>query len=65
MCTNIVAGIVLSMHKQKDKAITTQLCLQLLRAVCTFANLGTIRGMIAVDQVGNLSGKIVMYVKEG
>ena len=52
-------------NKRTRRSPHNSLWLQLLRAVRTFANLGTIQGMIAVDQVGNISGKKVMYVSGG
>ena len=64
-CTNGDNGIVPTVHKRKDEGTMTQSCLYPLRQDLTFMNLGTVRGMIAVDQVGNLSGKKVMYVQGG
>jgi hypothetical protein len=62
----IVDGIVLGVHKQKDEAITTQLIVfatHLRRSYVCKPWHDT--GMIAVDQVGNISGKKVMYIKGG
>jgi nicastrin len=58
-------GIVPTVYKRKEDGRMTQSCLYPLRQDLTFANLGTVRGMIAVDQIGNLSGKKVMYVQGG
>ena len=43
----------------------TRACLNPLRTDLTFQNLGDIRGMIAVDQVGNLGGGKNFYVQGG
>lgn len=66
-CTNgATNGIVPTVHKRKDEGtMMTQSCLYPLRQDLTFMNLGTVRGMIAVDQVGNLSGKKALYVQGG
>jgi nicastrin len=58
-------GIVPSVRKRKDSAATARACLHPLRADLTFANLGGVRGMIAVDQVGNLGGTKDAYVQGG
>ncbi|KAL7486469.1 hypothetical protein ACHAW6_012068 [Cyclotella cf. meneghiniana] len=56
---------VASVYKRKDDETTTRACLHPLRADLTFQNLGTVRGMIAVDQVGNLGGGKNFYVQGG
>jgi len=54
-----------SVLKRKDEASTVRACLNPLRTDLTFQNLGDIRGMIAVDQVGNLGGGKNLYVQGG
>jgi len=54
-----------SVMKRKDETSTTRACLNPLRTDLTFQNLGDIRGMIAVDQVGNLGGGKNLYVQGG
>lgn len=54
-----------SVYKKRDDKTVTRACLEPLRADLTFQNLGSIRGMIAVDQVGNLGGAKDMYVQGG
>lgn len=54
-----------SVMKRKDETSTVRACLNPLRADLTFQNLGDIRGMIAVDQVGNLGGEKYLYVQGG
>ncbi|KAL3795019.1 hypothetical protein HJC23_006340 [Cyclotella cryptica] len=56
---------VASVYKRKEEETTTRACLHPLRADLTFQNLGTVRGMIAVDQVGNLGGGKNFYVQGG
>lgn len=65
-CTNGNEGVA-SVYKKRDDTTTTRACLHPLRADLTFQNLGQVRGMIAVDQVGNLggSGYKNMYVQGG
>jgi nicastrin len=59
-------------HKSKKDGTTSttatttaMACLHPLRADLTFANIGRVRGMIAVDQVGNLGGSKNTYVQGG
>jgi nicastrin len=54
-----------SVWKRKDETSTVRSCLNPLRSDLTFQNLGDIRGMIAVDQVGNLGGGKTLYVQGG
>ncbi len=54
-----------SVWKRKDETNTVRACLNPLRSDLTFQNLGDIRGMIAVDQVGNLGGGKTLYVQGG
>jgi len=54
-----------SVLKRKDETSTARACLNPLRTDLTFQNLGDIRGMIAVDQVGNLGGEKYLYVQGG
>ena len=54
-----------SVYKRKDEATVVRSCLHPLRQDLTFQNLGEVRGMIAVDQVGNLGGTKNMYVHGG
>ena len=54
-----------SVLKRKDETSTVRACLNPLRTDLTFQNLGDIRGMIAVDQVGNLGGGKTLYVQGG
>ena len=71
-CANGEEGVS-SVYKTKgnnddDKTTTTTIqraCLHPLRSDLTFQNLGSIRGMIAVDQVGALGGTKNMYVHGG
>ena len=57
---------VSSVYKTKDDTTSTiRACLHPLRQDLTFQNLGTVRGMIAVDQVGNLDQTKNMYVQGG
>ncbi|KAL7533159.1 hypothetical protein ACHAXR_005073 [Thalassiosira sp. AJA248-18] len=58
---------VASVYKAKDESgdTTTRACLHPPRADLTFQNLGEVRGMIAVDQVGNLGGTKNLYVQGG
>jgi len=42
-----------------------RVCLRPARGDLTFQNLGAVRGMIAVDQVGNLGGSKDLYVLRG
>ncbi|KAL3822337.1 hypothetical protein ACHAXA_002652 [Cyclostephanos tholiformis] len=58
-------GDVPSVHKRKDAGTTVRACLHPFRADLTFMNLGRVRGMIAVDQIGNLGGTKSMYVQRG
>lgn len=54
-----------SVMKRRDETSTARACLNPLRTDLTFQNLGDIRGMIAVDQVGNLGGEKYLYVQGG
>lgn len=54
-----------SVMKRKDDVGTARACLNPLRTDLSFQNLGDIRGMIAVDQVGNLGGGKNLYVQGG
>ncbi|KAL7466700.1 hypothetical protein ACHAXS_006987 [Conticribra weissflogii] len=56
---------VASVYKRREDETTTRACLNPLRADLSFQNLGKIRGMIAVDQVGNLGGEKDFYVQGG
>lgn len=56
---------VASLQKHKDKDGTARACVSPLRADLTFQNLDGVRGMIAVDQVGNLGGNKNLYVQGG
>ena len=63
-CDNGDEGVA-SVHKRKDEETTARACANPLRADLTFQNLGAVRGMIAVDQVGNLGGGKNMYIQGG
>eukprot|EP00579_Thalassiosira_antarctica_P001137 CAMPEP_0201866898 /NCGR_PEP_ID=MMETSP0902-20130614/1321_1 /ASSEMBLY_ACC=CAM_ASM_000551 /TAXON_ID=420261 /ORGANISM="Thalassiosira antarctica, Strain CCMP982" /LENGTH=872 /DNA_ID=CAMNT_0048391945 /DNA_START=21 /DNA_END=2639 /DNA_ORIENTATION=+ len=63
-CTEGDEGVA-SVYKRKDEANVARACLHPLRADLTFQNLGQVRGMIAVDQVGNLGGSKNLYVQGG
>ena len=63
-CDNGDEGVA-SVHKSKDEETTTRACANPLRTDLTFQNLGAVRGMIAVDQVGNLGGGKNMYIQGG
>jgi nicastrin len=54
-----------SVFKRKGETSTARACLSPLRTDLTFQNVGDIRGMIAVDQVGNLGGAKKLYVQGG
>ncbi|KAL7430144.1 hypothetical protein ACHAXH_003793 [Discostella pseudostelligera] len=56
---------VSSVFKTKSPTAIPRACLHPLRSDLTFQNLGTIHGMIAVDQVGALGGSKNMYVHGG
>jgi nicastrin len=56
---------VASVYKRKDEETTARACVKPMRADLTFQNLGAVRGMIAVDQVGNLGGGKNFYVQGG
>jgi len=58
-------GGVPSVYKRKDEAGTSRACLHPIRSDLTFQNLGEVRGMISVDQVGNLGGSKNLYVQGG
>ena len=54
-----------SVFARKNETATARACLNPLRTDLTFQNIGNIRGMIAVDQVGNLGGSKNLYVQGG
>ena len=56
---------VASVYKRREEATTARSCLYPLRADLSFQNLGNVRGLIAVDQVGNLGGGKTLYVQGG
>lgn len=58
-------GEVASVQKRKDEEGTVRACVSPLRADLSFMNLGEVRGMIAVDQVGNVGGGKKLYVQGG
>ena len=63
-CDNGDEGVA-SVFKKKDEGTTVRACTNPLRADLTFQNLGAVRGMIAVDQVGYLGGSKTLYVQGG
>ena len=56
---------VAAVYKRREENDTIRACLNPTRADLTFQNLGEVRGMISVDQVGNLGGSKNMYVQGG
>ena len=63
-CQNGNEGVA-SVYKRKDEKGIARACLHPLRADLTFQNINNLRGMIAVDQVGNLGGGKTLYVHGG
>lgn len=63
-CQNGNEGVA-SVYKRKGEKGIARACLHPLRADLTFQNINNLRGMIAVDQVGNLGGGKTLYVHGG